>query len=100
MIEEIQTPQSDSSAPSGRLHLLVRPPPPAARWAEDVKRIRAAMNRLGFDASNEDISAAYDEYSEEEMCCGWVSMDIWSNDEGAAKAALRYLVEPNDKIHP
>lgn len=66
------------------------------RHIEDVKRIRKAMNQLGFDASDEDVGWAYEEYSENEMAAGWIVLDYWKSDEGAAKAAMRYL-EQNDQ---
>ncbi len=92
-IEETE-PSNDSRAEGGRLHLLVRSQP-TLMWPDDIARIRKAMNKLGFDASDHDIEDAYHEYSEEEMCCGWVVMAIWDKDESAAKVTMRYLVDPN-----
>lgn len=73
-----------------RLVLLGRPKV-EHRYIEDVRRIRKAMNELGFDASDEDVGWAYEEYSENEMSAGWIVLDYWKTDEGAAKAAMRYL---------
>ena len=96
ILDQAPTPKSQG-AEGGRLTCLVRPQS-AIDWPEDIARIRKAMNELGFDASDHDIEAAYAEYSEEELCCGWVVMDIWAKDEYAARATMRYLREPNDEM--
>lgn len=72
------------------LQRMERPPTPI-RYPADVARIKAALNGLGYDASERDIVGAYEEHCDEAYCAGWASMDLWNNDEAAARAVLRYL---------
>ena len=86
-------PAGDDSLP-----LLVRPFVEGRR-PDDVKRLREAINQLGFDATDQAIQEAYEDYSEAEYCAGWMSLGIWPSCLDAAKHLIKrgYLVEANVK---
>ena len=43
-------------------------------YPEDVARLRAALNELGYDAPPMDVAAAYELYSDREWCAGWLAL--------------------------
>jgi hypothetical protein len=46
----------------------------AVRYEDDCRRLRDALNELGWDASLHDIGAAYSNYSEDSWAAGWMSL--------------------------
>lgn len=58
--------------------------------SEDVAAIRAALNAMGYDASDADIEQAYSDYSEECWAAGWAGID---DHDRAAEAVRDRLVE-------
>ena len=44
----------------------------AARFADGIARIRAELNRRGFDADPREIALAYSEWSEDHYSAGWM----------------------------
>lgn len=61
-------------------------------WPEDVKRLKIALNALGYDATDDAIQWAYSQESEV-MCASWLTLECWTSDEWAAKSLLKWLVE-------
>ncbi len=61
------------------------------RHPDDVREIRLAMNRLGYDASPYDIQWAYSEWSEDTYCAGWMA-NGWMDDT-KIMAVIGYLTE-------
>jgi len=79
------------------LRPLVRPQSIAQDgFPDDIKRLRDAINFLGFDASDVDIADAYEDYSEREYAAGWLSLNCWESDNAAASLLIKkgYLIEP------
>jgi hypothetical protein len=72
---------------------LVRPNPPP-RYPEDARRLKIALNALGYDSGEADIAAAYEDFSETEYSAGWMSLNAWESDMSAARRLVDsgYLV--------
>lgn len=75
--------------------LRFRPDNPI-RYPHDVGRLWEALRSLGYTASPGDIVSAYEEYSEQEYCAGWLALP--PSDDGLQLVAQRlvdngYLVE-------
>lgn len=72
---------------------LQRPPNPDLKdcW-DDVVRIRESLARAGFAASDDDIAWAWAEYSENNWCATWFSLDAIDNDTEIVAAILTVLV--------
>jgi hypothetical protein len=61
------------------------------RWHEDVAVLRRWLNAEGYDASDHDIQWAYEHYSEDEWCAGW--MVLPNRDEPRNTHVARKIVD-------
>lgn len=84
------------------LQRMVRPTPSNEdiSFPVDVTKMRAAMNRLGYDATDADIQAAYEEFSAAEDSTWQWPGDSAEAYEWAAKKAIEYLVAPRSSATP
>lgn len=73
-----------------QLTRLVRPPV-SDRYPDDVRAIRAILNRHGFDADPRDIEWAYGLLSEDRYCASWLVLDFFREDI-LVKHLQEYLV--------
>lgn len=69
----------------------LRRPAECLRFPEDVKRLREAINELGFDASDADIQWAYAEFSEKEYCASWLVLELFDPIDKLANKVISYL---------
>lgn len=57
----------------------------------EIPLMKAALNKAGYDASNEDIQWAWEQHSED-SAAGWLVLASCGDADGAVKYLLGYLM--------